>query len=96
MYLIVITALLGAGYFAFTTYFAPPQKSRKGPRKHAKAAPAVVEGTISDSGKGVYDEDWIPAQHKRRTKADGATSGGEATSGAESGPEKARRRRSRK
>jgi hypothetical protein len=35
MYLIVITALLGAGYFAFTTYFAPPQKSRKGPRKHA-------------------------------------------------------------
>ncbi|TXT11570.1 uncharacterized protein COLE_01980 [Cutaneotrichosporon oleaginosum] len=95
MYLIVGAALLGAGYFAFTTYFAPPKKTRKGARKHAKAAPAVVEGTISDTAKGAYDEDWIPAQHKRRTK-DGATSGGEATSGAESGPEKARRRRARK
>ncbi|GMK59442.1 hypothetical protein CspeluHIS016_0800480 [Cutaneotrichosporon spelunceum] len=95
MYLIIGAALLGAGYFAFTMYSDQPKK-RKGARKHAKAAVAVVEGSISDSTKGTYDEDWIPAEHKRRAKGDGATSGGEATSGAESGPEKTRRRRAKK
>lgn len=94
MYLVVGAALLGAGYFAFTSYFAPAQKSRKGGRKHAKAAAAVVEGTVSDSGKGGYDEDWIPAQHKVRSGrgTPAAVSGGEA-SGAESGAEKQTRRR---
>ncbi|BEI91936.1 uncharacterized protein CcaverHIS019_0407560 [Cutaneotrichosporon cavernicola] len=96
MYLVVGATLIGAGYLAFTMYFEQPKKTRKGARKHAKAAPAVVEGSVSDSGKGAYDEDWIPAQHKRRVKGDAATSGGEATSGAESGPEKARRRRAKK
>lgn len=105
MYLIVAGALIGGAYLAFTLYFAPQQKTRKGSRKNAKAAPAVVEGVVSDSGKGVYDEDWIPAQHKKRTPAGTprtgtpvvpVVSGGEATSGAESGPEKARRRKARK
>lgn len=100
MYLVVGAALIGGAYLAFTMYFAPTQKTRKG-RTHAKAAPAVVEGSVSDSGKG-FDEDWIPAQHKKRTPAGtprigtpGVVSGGEA-SGAESGPEKARRRKARK
>lgn len=91
-YLVVSAALLGGAYLAFTTFVAPP-KSKK---RRVVSTPVVVEATPE---KGKYEEDWIPAIHKAKTRRSGANtpaSGGEATSGAESGPEKTRRRKSRK
>jgi hypothetical protein len=100
LWLIIGTTLLGGAYAAYSTFFADStKKGRKGGIKRTKAV--VVNEKKEDYPKvKPYEEDWIPASHlKNRAsklkKQDGGassggeeiTSGGEVTSGAESGPE---------
>lgn len=111
LYVIISAALAGGAYAAYNTYFNAGQKRSgkggSGPRK-VKAVVAADPKDQAYPNVKPYEEDWIPQHHlKSRTskvrKGDGAvsgsedvTSGGEATSGAESGPEGSARRRKNK
>ena len=87
-YLIVTGILGGLGYYVYAT-LAPQPKKRK-------AAPPQVSapvGTVTATGAGGYQEEWIPEHHlkSRKSKASGAASGDE-TRGVESGTEGRRRK----
>ncbi|OCH95447.1 hypothetical protein OBBRIDRAFT_788333 [Obba rivulosa] len=94
-YLIVGALLGGLGYYAYLT-FVPQPKQRK------RRVPQISEpvGTVTASGAGGYQEEWIPEHHLKKSKTRKAKSGvatsGDETSGAElSGPE-GRKRKGRK
>ena len=94
-YLIVIAILGGAGYYAYET-LVPKPKKRKG-RVPAVSAPV---GTVTATGAGGYQEEWIPEHHlkkpkTRRTKS-GALTSGDETSGAELSGTEGRKRKGKK
>ncbi|CCM04979.1 uncharacterized protein FIBRA_07177 [Fibroporia radiculosa] len=94
-YLVVSLLLGGLGYYAYFTFV--PQPKRK-----ARSIPSVsAPVTVTASGAGGYQEEWIPEHHlkkakTRKTKASGeATSGGE-TSGTEMSGTEGKRRKAKK
>ncbi|KAI0077889.1 hypothetical protein K474DRAFT_1661119 [Panus rudis PR-1116 ss-1] len=92
-YLIVLGLFGGLGYYVYIT-FVPQPKKRKTP---AVSAPV---GTVTATGAGGYQEEWIPEHHlkkpkARRTKSGAATSGDE-TSGAELSGTEGRKRKGKK
>lgn len=111
LYLILGAALLGGAYLAYDAFLAPKgKKGSKGVRVKKTVVPAQQEKKVYPDVKP-YEEEWIPEQHlKNRAsklkKKEGTsavpgteelTSGGEATSGAESGPDgKTRKRKGKK
>lgn len=80
----------GAGYAAYLS-FAPP------PKKVKKAAPSDVSTpvTVTATGAGGYQEEWIPEHHLKKGKKATIVSSDAETSGAESGKE-ARKRKGKK
>lgn len=87
---LIVTGLLGAlSFYVYTTLF-PQQKKRKTP---AVSAPV---GTVTATGAGGYQEEWIPEHHlkkaTKKSKASGIATSGDETSGVESGTEGRRRK----
>lgn len=62
-YLIVFAALGGVSYAAYNAY-VPSQKPK---RKRPTQVSAPV-GTVTASGSGGYQEEWIPELHLKKTK----------------------------
>ncbi|CDO74254.1 hypothetical protein BN946_scf184637.g5 [Trametes cinnabarina] len=88
-YLIVAGLLSGLGYYLYTTFVPQPKKRRVPP----VSAPV---GTVTATGAGGYQEEWIPEHHLKKTtkkaKGSGAATSGDETSGIESGTEGRRRK----
>ncbi|TEB34714.1 hypothetical protein FA13DRAFT_1729360 [Coprinellus micaceus] len=94
-YLIVLAILGGAGYYTYRTLAPPKKKSKKTP-----AQVSAPVGTVTATGAGGYQEEWIPEHHLKKAKksAGGATSGTSADelSGAELSATEGRRRKGKK
>lgn len=92
-YLMVLAILGGLGYIAYSSFVPQPKKSRK-------AAVSAPVGTVTATGAGGYQEEWIPEHHLRKTKAGkkGAVSGtsGDELSGAETSGTEGKRRKGKK
>ncbi|KAI0768112.1 hypothetical protein BD413DRAFT_614768 [Trametes elegans] len=87
-YLIVSGLLGGLAFYLYTT-FVPQPKKRKTPPVSAPV------GTVTATGAGGYQEEWIPEHHlkkSKKTKATGAATSADETSGVESGTEGRRRK----
>ncbi|KAI9000525.1 hypothetical protein BD414DRAFT_429966 [Trametes punicea] len=88
-YLVVAGLLGGLAYYLYTT-FVPQPKKRKTPRVSAPV------GTVTATGAGGYQEEWIPEHHLKKTtkkpKASGAATSGDETSGVESAIEGRKRK----
>ncbi|KXN91680.1 Increased recombination centers protein 22-2 [Leucoagaricus sp. SymC.cos] len=96
-YLVVAGFFGGLSYFAYLT-FAPQPKKRTKKSTPAVSAPA---GTVTATGAGGYQEEWIPEHHLRKgkkTKQTSATSGTSADelSGAEISGAEGKKRKGRK
>ncbi|KAF4571451.1 hypothetical protein EYR40_007921 [Pleurotus pulmonarius] len=98
-YLIVAAFCGGLGYFAYLSFVPQTKKPRGKASVQSVSAPT---GTVTASGAGGYQEEWIPEHHLKRTKAgkkDGGvttgTSGDELSGGEVSGTE-GRKRKTKK
>ncbi|EIW84214.1 hypothetical protein CONPUDRAFT_163394 [Coniophora puteana RWD-64-598 SS2] len=96
-YLIVAGLLGGGAYYAYLAYAPQPKKQRK----RVNANPSEVSspvGTVTATGAGGYQEEWIPAHHlkKGKGKKTGALSSGDEFSGAETSGNEGRKRKGRK
>jgi len=96
-YLIVAGLLGGGAYYAYLTYAPQPKKQRK----RVNAAPSEVSspvGTVTATGAGGYQEEWIPDHHlkKGKGKKASALSSGDEFSGAETSGTEGRKRKGRK
>ncbi|OSX57840.1 hypothetical protein POSPLADRAFT_1076275 [Postia placenta MAD-698-R-SB12] len=95
-YLVVSVLLGGLGYYTYLT-FVPQPKKRKTRATTTVSAPV---GTVTATGAGGYQEEWIPEHHLkkskvRKTKSGVATSGDE-TSGTEMSGAESRKGKGRK
>ena len=99
LYLVLGSALFGGAYAAYQAFFAPKgRKANRGTRSKKAVVPAETKKQKYPDVKP-YEEEWIPEQHlksraNKLKKKEGAvgggedlTSGGEVTSGGESGVE---------
>ena len=87
-YLIVLSLVGFSGYYTYITLAPQPKKRKAAPQVSAPV------GTVTATGAGGYQEEWIPEHHLKKTKkskAPGAASGDE-TSGVESGTEGRKRK----
>jgi len=90
-YIVVVGIVSFIGYAVYLVYYAPTTK-KAGPRKIKPTA--VTDENVDTEpvkGSGVYSEDWIPEHHLRSRKA---KKEGAASSGDESAPSGAERRKS--
>jgi len=96
-YLIVAVFLGGLVYVAFLS-FVPQQKKARSKRPPVPATPVSASGAAT--GTSLYEEEWIPEHHLRKTKRKGGaasgTSGDELSGGETSGAEGKRRKGSKK
>ncbi|KIY66535.1 hypothetical protein CYLTODRAFT_423322 [Cylindrobasidium torrendii FP15055 ss-10] len=86
-YLIVLAIFGGIGYIAYLQFVPQPKKVKR-------IAVSEPVGTVTATGAGGYQEEWIPDHHIRKTKGKktGATSGDELSGGETSGTEGKRRK----
>lgn len=88
----VALILGGAGYLTFSSL--APQSKKPRVKKAPVSAPAAEPST---PGAGVYQEEWIPEHHlKKSTKKKGYATSGDELSGAESSGTELKRRKSKK
>lgn len=85
-----VAALIGAGsYFAYLSFFPAPKKKKTTKAPAAATIDAGVSSPTVTPGSGVYEEEWIPEHHKKKSvkgkKEGGALSSGDEKSGASSG-----------
>jgi len=93
-YLLVTALLGGLGYFAYQTFSPTPKKSRKTREPSNISAPV---GTVTATGAGGYQEEWIPEHHLKKGKGKkGALSSGDELSGGETSGGESRKRKGRK
>ncbi|KAF8896207.1 hypothetical protein BD779DRAFT_1494518 [Infundibulicybe gibba] len=95
-YLVVSAILGGLGYFAYLS-FVPQTKGRA--KKPTSAPISAPVGSVTATGAGGYQEEWIPEHHLRKSaKSKGAASGtsGDELSGAETSGTDSKRRKGRK
>ncbi|KZT73099.1 hypothetical protein DAEQUDRAFT_636847, partial [Daedalea quercina L-15889] len=90
-YLIVSLLLGGLGYYAYLSFIPQPKKKRT----PAVSAPI---GTVTATGAGGYQEEWIPEHHlkkpkARKTRASGLATSGDETSGTELSGTEGRKRK---
>ncbi|KAL1697046.1 hypothetical protein GGG16DRAFT_84667 [Schizophyllum commune] len=87
-YLIVAGILGTAGYFTYLSYAPPPKRQRT--KKSSVSTPVSVTAT----GAGGYQEEWVPEHHLKKTKAGrkGPASGDELSGGETSGAEGKKRK----
>jgi len=74
-YLMVLAIFGGLGYFTYLTYVPQAKKSRA--KKPAAPEVSSPVGSVTATGAGGYQEEWIPEHHLRKSKkgASGAASG---------------------
>ena len=85
----IVLALFGAGgYFAYLQ-LAPQPKKGKAP---VVSAPVTVTAT----GAGGYQEEWIPEHHLKKTKTRKGDATGDETSGTELSGTEGRKRKGKK
>jgi hypothetical protein len=96
-YAIVAGLLGGLLYLAYITFVPQPKKTRakKAPSTDAVSSPV---GTVTATGAGGYQEEWIPEHHLRKGKGkkQGAASGDDLSGAETSGAEGGKRRKARK
>jgi len=94
-YLVVTLLLGGLGYYTYLTFV--PQPKRKTRTVPQVSAPV---GTVTATGAGGYQEEWIPEHHLKKPKArktkSGAVTSGDETSGTELSGTEGRKRKGRK
>ncbi|KAJ3563294.1 hypothetical protein NP233_g9032 [Leucocoprinus birnbaumii] len=75
-YLVVAGLLGGLSYFAYLTFAPQPKKRTK------KTTPTVSApvGTVTATGAGGYQEEWIPEHHLRKSKKTKQASAASGTS----------------
>ena len=95
-YLIVAGLLGGGAYYAYLAYAPQPKKQRK----RVNAAPEVSApvGTVTATGAGGYQEEWIPEHHlkKGKGKKAGVLNSGDELSGGEISGTEGRKRKGRR
>jgi len=78
-YLIVLMALGGLGYVGYTNFFPNSAPRRRHQTSKEKISKPV--GTVTATGAGGYEEEWIPAHHiksrKGGNRSDDALSSGD-------------------
>ncbi|KAK7690619.1 hypothetical protein QCA50_005718 [Cerrena zonata] len=93
-YLIVLGFFGGIGYYAYLTFVPQPKK-----RKTVAPVSAPV-GTVTATGAGGYQEEWIPEHHlkkpKQRKSTKGVATSGDETSGTELSGTEGRKRKGKK
>jgi hypothetical protein len=88
-----VAGLLGSlGYFAFLSFFPQTKKTRK-----ATVPTVSAPVTVTATGAGGYQEEWIPEHHLRKSKSKktgvaSGTSGDELSGGETSGTEGKKRK----
>ncbi|RDB26386.1 Increased recombination centers protein 22 [Hypsizygus marmoreus] len=96
-YLMIAAIFGGLTYFAYLTYFPQSKKSRT--KKTAASVSAPV-GSVTATGAGGYQEEWIPEHHLKKSKkgASGATGGlsGDEVTGSELSGSESRKRKGKK
>jgi hypothetical protein len=84
-----VAALIGAGsYFAYLSFFPAPKKKKTTKAPVVTSIDAGASSPVITPGSGVYEEEWIPEHHKKKSskgKKEGAALSGDEKSGAESG-----------
>lgn len=91
----MVSALFGGlAYLAYTTFVPQAKKPRTKKTTQPISAPT---GTVTATGAGGYQEEWIPEHHLKKTKSKksgftSGTSGDELSGGEISGTEKKTRR----
>jgi len=92
-YLFVLAFLASASYYIYLSYFPTP-KARKPKRTRPEVSAPV--GTVTATGAGGYQEEWIPEHHLKKPKvkktAGTATSADEVSGGETSGAEGKKRK----
>ncbi|GLB40502.1 putative signal sequence receptor alpha chain [Lyophyllum shimeji] len=91
-YLMVAAIFGGLSYLAYLNFV--PQKKSRGKKTGAQSVSAPV-GTVTASGAGGYQEEWIPEHHLKKAKKASGPSGDELSGSELSGTE-TRRRKGRK
>ncbi|KAJ3828459.1 hypothetical protein EV361DRAFT_1003182 [Lentinula raphanica] len=88
---LVVSGLLGVlGYIAYLSFVPQPKRTRK-------AAVSAPVGTVTATGAGGYQEEWIPSHHLRKNKKkSGVASSGDELSGAETSGTEGKRRKGKK
>ncbi|KAF8920199.1 hypothetical protein CPB85DRAFT_616851 [Mucidula mucida] len=88
-YLMVLAIFGGIGYISYIS-FVPQSKKAK------RADVSAPVGTVTATGAGGYQEEWIPDHHIRKSKKGGALSSGDELSGAETSGAEGKKRKAKK
>jgi len=91
-YLIIIGLFGGAIYTAYIT-FVPQAKK---PRRKQAASDVGTPVTVTATGAGGYQEEWIPEHHLKKSRKAGAVSSDGETSGGEASGKEGRKRKGKK
>jgi len=81
-YAIVAVFLASLVYIAYRSFIPQSKKSRS--KKASTSSVSSPVGTVTATGAGGYQEEWIPEHHLRKSKTSKKSEG---PSGGESGPE---------
>jgi len=94
-YAMVLALLGGLGFITYRT-FAPQAKKPRGKKATTAAVSAPV--TVTATGAGGYQEEWIPEHHLRKTKGAKKTTvaSGDDVSGAETSGTEGKRRKGKR
>ncbi|KAK0193678.1 hypothetical protein F5146DRAFT_1031796 [Armillaria mellea] len=90
-YLVVSLIFGGIAYFAYLS-FVPQSKK---PRRTAASVSAPV-GSVTATGAGGYQEEWIPEHHLRKKGKKGGPASGDELSGGETSGTEGKKRKGRK
>jgi hypothetical protein len=93
-YIIVLGIFGGAGYLTYLSYF--PQATKKTKRTEPSSITSPV-GTVTATGAGGYQEEWIPEHHlRKKNKSSGVATSGDELSASEVSGTEGKRRKGRK
>jgi len=92
-YVIIIGIFGGVIYTAYVTFVPQSKKPR---RKQAAPSDVSTPVTVTATGAGGYQEEWIPEHHLKKSKKTGVVSSDGETSGGEASGKEGRKRKSKK
>lgn len=92
-YLIIAGAFGAVIYAAYLSFVPQPKKSK---RKVAAPSDVSTPVTVTATGAGGYQEEWIPEHHLKKSKKGGAITSDGETSGGEASGKEGRKRKGKK